>query len=866
MKQKVFTLLTLLVLCVTGAWGATETITTVQKDTEYSGTCVTIGKDHFAQNQSDATYIKMRTGNYSNTWVFTVKSGYTITGISIKGYSNNSGATISMTSLKANGTEQLDDAVVFPVTGTAEGSYANINKSGFEVVGGQTIVCAFDNSNIITDSSDPNYNNAKNKQIMAKITITYEAAGPNLNGASSSPAASATSVALSGSGFLKFSKNLSSVTPANITISPSENGEALSSIAIDGTDASKVNYAWSGLQYGTEYTVNVAANAVNDGTAGNAATSLSFTTRPENFTVSYNVSSYKGTVANIFGNDVTTDDDYTLPATNKYLSSDNKTQTGWSDGTTTYALGATIEDVTSNITLTPVFTSNAGETMVKTLKGNDSDYNVTWNFRASNATLNLEGTTGYLIQQQSINGAPVDMPIYINTASGKVNNFDAVGDPRTDQWAQINNGTVLTIPVINNSVVTLNTYNEASSTTINGGDWDATSGSTGNYTATYTYTGEGGTIDIVADGDISYISTINVTYPYDPSKVFELNFNNQGVPGVYFNITNGADASNTLFETSINGKSVSKLSGYNYNLGSIVKSSTGTSKLVTKAQYTNISKIEIAIATEEKTSNTLAVEVSPYADFSSDVTIVRSASTFTSNNNEYTTVSMTTNATGYIRLTLSTGKTSGKYTAIAYMKVTAHGGTENISTASGKNYATYVTANALDFSTVSDDIKAYVAASEAAGAKITFTGKDAVPAGTPILVKTTSVGAIVNVPVATSAPAAVGTNKLIAGTGAAISYDAGESQFYYILTNGQFKAANNSPVAVGKAYLSLDGAPAANELTISFDDEDGGVTGIAEMKAMRNVENETFYDLQGRRVAQPAKGLYIVNGRKVIVK
>lgn len=101
---------------------------------------------------------------------------------------------------------------------------------------------------------------------------------PTLVGASSSPAASATNVAVSGTGFLKFSKNLSSVTAANITISPNSNGEALSSIAIDGTDASKVNYTWSGLQKNTEYTINVAANAVSAGTDGNTATSLSFTT------------------------------------------------------------------------------------------------------------------------------------------------------------------------------------------------------------------------------------------------------------------------------------------------------------------------------------------------------------------------------------------------------------------------------------------------------------------------------------------------------------------------------------------------------------------------------------------------------------
>jgi hypothetical protein len=30
--------------------------------------------------------------------------------------------------------------------------------------------------------------------------------------------------------------------------------------------------------------------------------------------------------------------------------------------------------------------------------------------------------------------------------------------------------------------------------------------------------------------------------------------------------------------------------------------------------------------------------------------------------------------------------------------------------------------------------------------------------------------------------------------------------------------------------------------------------------------NSDIYDLQGRRIAQPTKGLYIVNGRKVVVR
>ena len=50
---------------------------------------------------------------------------------------------------------------------------------------------------------------------------------------------------------------------------------------------------------------------------------------------------------------------------------------------------------------------------------------------------------------------------------------------------------------------------------------------------------------------------------------------------------------------------------------------------------------------------------------------------------------------------------------------------------------------------------------------------------------------------------------------------------------------------------------------MSFDDETTAVRGI-ENGELR-VEN-SYYDLQGRRVVQPTKGLYIVNGKKLIIK
>jgi hypothetical protein len=64
--------------------------------------------------------------------------------------------------------------------------------------------------------------------------------------------------------------------------------------------------------------------------------------------------------------------------------------------------------------------------------------------------------------------------------------------------------------------------------------------------------------------------------------------------------------------------------------------------------------------------------------------------------------------------------------------------------------------------------------------------------------------------------------------------------------------------------LHLESAPGAR-LEIVLDDED--VTAIeCVAKDQHSIANGQFFDLQGRKVAQPTKGLYIVNGKKVVIK
>ena len=52
---------------------------------------------------------------------------------------------------------------------------------------------------------------------------------------------------------------------------------------------------------------------------------------------------------------------------------------------------------------------------------------------------------------------------------------------------------------------------------------------------------------------------------------------------------------------------------------------------------------------------------------------------------------------------------------------------------------------------------------------------------------------------------------------------------------------------------------------IDFDDDSEGTTGINDVQK-RVSEQNVYYNLQGQRVDNPGKGLYIKNGRRVVIK
>lgn len=91
---------------------------------------------------------------------------------------------------------------------------------------------------------------------------------------------------------------------------------------------------------------------------------------------------------------------------------------------------------------------------------------------------------------------------------------------------------------------------------------------------------------------------------------------------------------------------------------------------------------------------------------------------------------------------------------------------------------------------------------------------------------------------------------------------------YGITADGQHVAKGKDDTKVGyyRAFLSL---PAASEVRLAVFLDDFDSTGI-EAAPLNNgqltMDNAAIYNLAGQRVGKPAKGLYIVNGKKIIIK
>lgn len=117
---------------------------------------------------------------------------------------------------------------------------------------------------------------------------------------------------------------------------------------------------------------------------------------------------------------------------------------------------------------------------------------------------------------------------------------------------------------------------------------------------------------------------------------------------------------------------------------------------------------------------------------------------------------------------------------------------------------------------------------------------------------------------------AVQNNSITTAEGYTLQFVTGTTELasdasydYYGFSNGKFVKAAYATVNPFRSYIKVAKSANAPATLIWTDDE---ATGISSLKADIQNGKANVYDLQGRRVLNPVRGLYIVNGKKVIVK
>ena len=182
--------------------------------------------------------------------------------------------------------------------------------------------------------------------------------------------------------------------------------------------------------------------------------------------------------------------------------------------------------------------------------------------------------------------------------------------------------------------------------------------------------------------------------------------------------------------------------------------------------------------------------------------------------------------------------------------------------------STFSSAYPLDFTGV-ENITAYRITGVGENSTLTKEAVTKVPANTGLYIEGTA-STNFSVP-ATATATALGTNLLVPGTGVSISQTDGTNTNFILTVNKKGGGTADTPrfykvnsagntVDTGKAYLQIPTASAAREF-FWFGDESTGIEAVAQQRT-----DGQAYNLAGQRVAQPTRGLYIVNGKKVILK
>ena len=200
--------------------------------------------------------------------------------------------------------------------------------------------------------------------------------------------------------------------------------------------------------------------------------------------------------------------------------------------------------------------------------------------------------------------------------------------------------------------------------------------------------------------------------------------------------------------------------------------------------------------------------------------------------------------------------TTPEFTMNNYIVQLKHGSEPEVKSlqVAAAEYRTYVaTANLV----VPTGVKAYIATGETAST-LTLTSVAKIKEGTPVILNAAE--GYYTFEITDDAVTDPATNLLKISDGTAVNgvfvlAKSGDNVGFYKWMGGALSA--------GRVYVDAPANAARDYLEFTFD---GETTGVDDVRSKMSDGRSEYFNLAGQRIAQPTKGLYIVNGKKYVIK
>ena len=157
---------------------------------------------------------------------------------------------------------------------------------------------------------------------------------------------------------------------------------------------------------------------------------------------------------------------------------------------------------------------------------------------------------------------------------------------------------------------------------------------------------------------------------------------------------------------------------------------------------------------------------------------------------------------------------------------------------------------------------------------LNFTKAIDIPAGTPFIIKWNNTGGTITNPVFTGVTISNSTANneqaflggSFKGSYSPVGFTANDKSILFLGTeNKLYYPSAKMTLGSCRAYFQLDNGSGVKEFKLNFGEEGNEVDGVNEVNGVKEVNDDSWYDLSGRKLGgnPTQKGIYIHNGNKI---